>query len=175
MICLTVKAFLKLSVNKHLKIQGKSTVMVIKEILVWHFNPKVRVGLQIVGTDVSLVISRGFVCRTLFPPRYLSWYLLRLLGTPFPPVSLCQLSHRIPEVAPTLFQLQTWPGESNLPLLLRPHLAALCSLFKIQMIGAVVFVQQLNSYNTRLRSGRTWVWVLLLPRDIQIHLSLPRL
>lgn len=93
-----------------------------------------------VGTDVYLVISRGVVCKIWFPPQSFPWYLLRLLETLFPPVSPCQLSRCIPRAAPTLCKLQTRPGESNLPLLLRSQLTALHLLLKIQTIGVVVFI-----------------------------------
>lgn len=81
-----------------------------------------------VGPDVPLVILRGLVCKTLFPPQHLSPGFSALIlalapGTRVP--FLYRLSRRIPQAAPTLCKLQTQPGESNLPLLPRPRLTAL--------------------------------------------------
>lgn len=128
-----------LSLSEHFKIQGKSNLVVI-EILVWRFNPKViDQDFRLWGLIYLWWFPEGCL-QDLVPSWCFSWYLLRLLVTLFPPAPLCQLSRRILRAAPTLCKLQTCPGESNLPLLLSPQLAALCSLLKIQMIGVVVFM-----------------------------------
>lgn len=70
------QALFNLSLNRRLKIQGKSTLVVTREILVGHFNPEVRLGLQMLGTDA--------VCRICSLHRH---FLVsaQAPGAPFPP------------------------------------------------------------------------------------------
>lgn len=71
------------------------------------------------------------------PLSSLRWCLLGLWGALLPPIP--QLSCCIPRAAPTL-RAPNPAGGVKPALLLRPRLAALCSLLKIQITGVVVFV-----------------------------------